>query len=457
MTQPRIRDAVTDQALPQLRKLTDLPVMRQHFEQALKHSPRRSIAGSIADCQIIRIRYRPGRNCTVSYRLSFAEAESDQAETMLISLLACPPGESRERLINAQAAATTMPDSILHLPAIEAVAWIFPQDRKLPGLALLTDRALLRQDLLPEIINSFEPGVSIADFSFELISYIAERACTQRIRVELAAPHSGRTEVRSFYVKTLPPAEGSHAWSNWQKLWRSEAVQRGRLLMPQPVAYQTAACALWHSELAGHSLIDELHQPDQFLRLMAEAGTVTSQLHQTRLTGLSAITPDETIAQLSAAASLLSQVRPECGDDAQSLVRLLISKLPPIELQTATLHGDLHLKNLLATTDGVALLDLDNLCAGDPAREIGSLTAMLYHHFLTGRISRQMADESAEHFIAGWQQGSKCELSKAALRWHTAAALIYERALRCIVRLSDERVTLLDDLIALARQLAATL
>ncbi|MFN7949659.1 MAG: aminoglycoside phosphotransferase family protein [Blastocatellia bacterium] len=453
MIQPRIRDAVTDQALPQLRELTDLPMMRQHFEQALKLSHGRSIA----ECRIIRVRYRPGRNCTVSYRLSFAESESAQSDTAIISLLACLPGESRARFINAQSAATTQPDLILHLPAIEAVAWIFPQDRKLPGLARLADRALLKEHLLPEIINSPGPGLSITSFSIEPISYMAERACTLRISVELSATDSARTETRNFYVKTLTPDEGIHAWHNWQRLWHSEEVQRGRLLIPQPVAYQTAACALWHSELAGHSLIDDLHQPDSFLRLMKEAGTVIARLHQTNLTGLSAITPDETIAQLGAAAFLLSQVRPECRADVQELVRLLISKLPRPEAPTATLHGDLHLKNLLVTADGVALIDLDNLCAGDPAREIGSLTAMLYHQFLTNRISQQMAEQSAEQFVAGWQQGSKRELSESALHWHTAAALIYERAVRCIIRLSDERVTMLDDLIALARQMASKL
>ena len=443
---------MTDRALPQLRTLTDLPAMRQHFEQALKLSSGRSIA----ECRIIRIRYRPGRNCTVSYRLSFAATASAQAETTIVSLLACPPGNSRERLINAQAAAPINPDAIFHLPALEAVAWIFPQDRKLSGLALLADRALLSARLLPEIISTIEPGLHLADFSLEPVSYIAERACTQRVRLELSSPDSAHTQARTFYVKTLPPDEARHASSNWQKLWHSAAVQRGRLLMPQPVAYQAAACALWYCELPGHSLLDVLPQPAQFLRLMTEAGAAIAQMHQTKLTGLRAITPDETIAQISAAASLLSQVRPECGDDAQSLARLLISKLPP-ESQMATLHGDLHLKNLLATADGVALIDLDNLCVGDPAREIGSLTALLYHQVLTGHLSRRMAEQSAEHFIAGWQQGSNCELSNAAINWHTAAALLYERAVRSIIRLSGERLTLLDELMAMARQLAAKL
>jgi tRNA A-37 threonylcarbamoyl transferase component Bud32 len=450
METARIRDSITDPALPQLREAANSVAMQRHFAQALKLSA----AQQITDCRLLRARYRPGRNCTLSYRLFITDLTTGQFEPVTISMLICPRGESRDRFISAQRA--TPSDRTLHLPALEAVAWIFPQDRKLPGLPGLVDAAGISTHLLPAIIEQSSPGMRRGEVSSEIVSYVAERACTLRLNVELCDDRSAPRETRILYVKTYPPGEVSAVWQKLQQLWRCEAVKQRLILMPQPLAYHAAACALWLSGLEGSTLAEFVSEPGVFFKLLSEAGAAIAALHQTRFADLPVTGPDEISARLSAAAALVSQIRPQRQAELRTLVQRLTSSASVIGTQpSATLHGDLHLKNLLATADGIALIDLDSLHTGAPAQEAGSLSAAFYYQALTGHYSRQMAAQAATHFVTGWQQFTGAELPRAALHWHTAAALIYERASRSVLRLSAERLTLIDELIALAAQFAA--
>ncbi|HWQ31561.1 MAG TPA: aminoglycoside phosphotransferase family protein [Blastocatellia bacterium] len=450
MESVRIRDSIADPTLPQLREAVNTAAMQRHFAQALKLL----VNQRITDCRLLRARYRPGRNCTLSYRLQIADSTTGQSGPVTISLLICPRGESRDRFIRAQRA--TPSDRILHLPALEAVAWLFPQDRKLPGLPLLADAANVNTRLLPEVIEQISPETRISEVSSEIISYVAERACTLRLRVELCDERSDRRETRILFAKTYPPDEVSAIWQKLQRLWRCEPVKQRQILMPQPLACDAEACAIWQSGLQGRTPAEFVSEPPTFFKLLTEVGATIAALHQTRLADLSVTGIDEIITRLSEAAALVSRIRPQRQAELRTLVQRLTSSAsasgarPP-----ATLHGDLHLKNLLATADGVALVDLDNLHTGDPAQEAGSLSAALHYQALTGHYPRPVAEQAITHFIAGWQQFTGDELPQTALHWHTAAALIYERASRSVIRLSGERLTLIDDLIALAEQSAA--
>jgi aminoglycoside phosphotransferase (APT) family kinase protein len=157
------------------------------------------------------------------------------------------------------------------------------------------------------------------------------------------------------------------------------------------------------------------------------------------------------VLKLEAAVNLLSQFRPSAGEKLSSLFDLLAASAGRIGARpVAMLHGDLHMKNFLVAGDRVALIDLDNLCRGDPLQDAGSFVAALYYQgLLEGRPSH-LIERTAQQFIESYRMNAGVGIAEPALDWYTAAALIYERAYRCVTRLKAIRLEILDDIIELA-------
>src|SRR4051794_25751709 len=120
---------------------------------------------------------------------------------------------------------------------------------------------------------------------------------------------------------------------------------------------------------------------------------------------------------------------------------------PPAE--PVCLHGDVHLKNGLMQARRIALIDLDQVGLGPAAADVGSAMAGIRYHAL-------VADEAArgERLQRALLHGyaSLRELPDAhALRWHVAAALLSERAVRAVNRVRPDGLARLGAVLADAR------
>lgn len=104
------------------------------------------------------------------------------------------------------------------------------------------------------------------------------------------------------------------------------------------------------------------------------------------------------------------------------------------------------------TDAGIALIDLDNLCLGDPLQDVGSFIAGIHYRGLIAGAPFGLTRLIADEFTQSYRKAVEWEWSAAALNWHIAAALIYERAARCVTRLKRGRLSLIDELISMAGQ-----
>jgi tRNA A-37 threonylcarbamoyl transferase component Bud32 len=409
----------------------------------------------LTDCRIVRVKYRPATNCVITYRLKVVDLSARRESDLLVTALACGKGESRWLFENAEklpSVPTLIGRGIHHLPALEAVVWVFPNDRKLPGLPALADPARLRNDLLPQVVANLGEQWEITAHAGEVIRYVAERAGTARVTVALRNIHTGETASRTLFGKTYCSQEGEFAWNGLRHLWESESRRRGELLIPQPLAYQPEFKTVWQSGLEGKTLAEFASQSSHFHELLAKAGSAVAALHQTQTPFAPAITVGDIVAKLSAAENLLSRVRPACRGVLRSVVSELISSSKIIgDRPVRTLHGDLHLKNFFVTDDRVALIDLDNLSRGDPLQDVGSFLAALYYRGLLEDETFAETGRTVRPFIESYRARVDWEVSASALNWQIAAALIYERASRCVTRMKAGGPTILDDLIGLAQ------
>ncbi len=443
-----IQKNVFDETLLQIRDLLDAPGMRLVFEQAL--------GCPVEACQIVHAKLRPGRNCLVGYRLKAIAPATGETREQLLTLAAFGKGESRERFNLAQRqplVSTFIGKAVFHLPELEAVVWGFPNDRKLPGLPAITDNARLKE-LLPEIIaNHFGREWEITALASDVVSYAAERACTVRVKLELSNSRTGASFPQTLFGKTYRSGEGEPVWQMMQWLFGRE-----RLLMPEPLEFHPEINTLWQQGLTGRTLEAFDAESEELRSWVEKAGLAVAELHRLRIPDLplrDAVSPLEALA---AAENLLACAVPNCQPKLHLLVNRLTETFGNMETRPAViLHGDLHQKNFLATGEKIALIDWDNVCRGDPMQELGSFIASLnYRGLLEGR-SVEITEGLIDSFVDAYRAASEGEFSALALNWHAAAALIYERAQRHVVRLNADAPGVVAELIELAIRLTEKL
>ena len=407
---------LTDTALPGLAAALDCEAMRGALAGALGCR-----ADAIAECAIERVKYRPGRSALVLYRVAAGEA-----------------GPSRETLVYATVypAGTTLR--------------VFPDDRKLPGLRLLGDAGRLRGTLLPEVVRSRWGAVLEPQrCTVSRVSYFPEHAYTARVDVGL-----GEGRDWALYAKTQFTARGARTFAALQRLWQTRASREAHLRHARPVLYQKTVSTLWQEGLSGSTLEALATQGRLDPMLALRVGEAVAALHG--VADIDALESRDTrtcVARLHEVPGVLGAVLPELAARVRNVVERLESCAPQDEAAAVTLHGDLHLNNILVDSGGVGLVDLDDLCRGPAELELGSfVAALLYRALLHGE--RADADEAVAPFLEGYQAGARRPISAPHVRWHAAAALIHERAWRCLTSLKPGRLELVQELVGLAEALA---
>ena len=444
-----------DERLPQLEAALDGELMRAVFQQKLcdaVHLPGRY---HIEALQLNQVRYKPQRKCLISWRLMITDALRGLRSEQLVSTQIFPAGESRSRYLKA-CEEPLLPvrcgRPLLHLPELEMIVRVFPNDRKLRNLAQLSDAEALKKSVVPALtISSAGRAMKLKQLRHSLVHYVPEHTCTVRLEAELCDDSTGATMQQTWYGKTYDTDEGAVTWRNMQRLWQRAAQRDERWLMAQPLLYQPESRTLWQRGLPGAPLPAQQVSSERFISLLTRAAEAVAWLHRSSLPELPVITAAELQRRLDETARMIALLRPDAAESLHLLIELLKARAEKMQARPlSVLHGDLHLQNFLASGEQVALIDLDNLCAGDALQDVGSFIAGLYYRGLLEGIPTRLTRLIADEFVQAYRTAAADEFPDADLEWHIAAALIYERAARCVTRLKDGRLELIDDLLALA-------
>jgi Ser/Thr protein kinase RdoA (MazF antagonist) len=148
---------------------------------------------------------------------------------------------------------------------------------------------------------------------------------------------------------------------------------------------------------------------------------------------------------------IIGRARPDVARVANQLDDDLRSTVPPAE-PLVCLHGDVHPKNGIAN-GVVTLIDLDQSAIGPAAADLGSMLALLHYNQRTGLITRRTEQQLASAFLGAYARQLPTQRS---LTWHTAAALLSERALRSVNRIRREGLQHLSLLLNDAREILRT-
>ena len=341
-------------------------------------------------CERRRATYRPGRSLRVLLEVSVG------GEPGLVSARMFAPGTSASRYERAR----VQTSGVVHDGELSTLFFTYPADRKLTALPRLADAA---------------PSGTVA----HVVAYAPEKAVTAR-----AVDGSGEAVA---FVKL-------YADDSWLRACRVHAALRAQSIdAPAVLASLPELRALTIEPLRG----DRPGDADGYRAF----GAALARLHALQPVDARRFTrldPDS----LSAAARTIACVRPDVAELALALEQAL-RDAPPGAARLVCLHGDVHAKNVLVHDGGAALVDLDDVAGGDAAADLGSALAGLRYGELVGRAGR----ESAQPLLDGYADEAPLP-GVDALRWHTAAALLGERALRAVTRLRPAGLEQLDEVLA---------
>ena len=365
-----------DPALPQRDLLLDESLMTEYLA--------RLVEDGVEDCERLRTKYRVGTSLRVLYKLR------GSARTYRIAARAFP---RTHRLKNQFTSQTE-----LNAPELNATFWIFPHDRKIRNLSVLTN--------IPDELRDIKGRTWTTS---HIVAHAPEKSVTAQCLDD-------KDQIIA-YAKIYAGDEGRQIFETYRAV-------TGAVQIPRAITYSETHHLLLLEPVAGVPLSTIAKQEDAFFRL----GKALKALHRIStpswLPRAKRLTPEA----LARASATISTARPDVADLVQHLNSKLIAQYT--HGKPVFLHGDVHPKNIFLNEDTLFLLDLDQAATGAAQADLSSVIAGLYCDACTGSRTWNEAFALKRALLTGY--GASHDSHE--LRWHIAAALLQERALRSVTR-----------------------
>ncbi len=453
--------------MPWLPMALDPRLMQNTFQRLLfgrsTHTNHPVVNHQITSCTIERVKYRAEQKCVISYRLNILDPANGAEVEQWLCARVFPIGSAIAKYDKARKEPLTTPafgDAVMVLPELDMVIWTFPNDRKIAGLPALTAAAARENHALDDVVTAtWGTDTTISHHETKLIHYVPEHTCVMRVQLALENPQRPVPAAVTLFGKAYYNDEGAETYRLMQHLWTTPSLHRHKLRIAQPLAYDPTTRILWQLGLSGRTLLTYALGSPEFQELLGEAAQAVALLHRAALPCTRTTEQRIWLDQLPSRQALVAHHCPHLAPSAQTLVTALRCLMPDQQhAPQATLHGDLHLQNFFVDENAppsqrLALIDLDNLSTGSPWAELGSLCAALYYRGLVDGVAQPIIRQCIDHFCARYATHVPWPLDRRAIDWHTAAALLNERAFRAVTRMKEGRVQMIGDFIRIATEL----
>ena len=327
------------------------------------------------------VKYKPGTNCLVGYRLIVAG--------IVIDVYAKAYGANASKKLQKAHEQPGQPGALgqgrIPLDDYQIVVSAFPNDAKVRGLPILAavePRLNLLHKLLPD-----RPHLLLG--TIQTMVYKPERRYVARLLNE------DRAEV---VLKLYTQPGYSEVVQRHQKLYES----RSPLRLTSWLGASDSHAALVFEWLPGRLLSEAILHPQFDARAVVTVGAAIAQLHAQTPEGLPHLTRENEVNTLVSEAYTVGLVCPHLAQRAEALARRLAAHLADRPPAYRLIHGDFHARQVLLSGDTAAILDLDRAVYADPVIDLGLFAAHLEREVIRGNLPPNRVEPLVQALLKGY-------------------------------------------------------
>lgn len=318
-------------------------------------------------CTISRSKLKPGSRLTVAAAVHAPTLRSRPVTAIWGALPAQLTGAPGDPVppVQVREAFTSLRVSAEGGAGIDVSVFVSPLDPSFPSLVALHDPEHLADVLRAQGVEVCAPDISVVPLRYR-------PGQRHVLRLDLAG--SGR----SIFAKCYRDDTGARAAAAWAPVQAALTEWGGPVAPVQPVGYVPAdRLMLWEGSsgaVLGEVLATSLapvRTAGAALRVIHDSGVAAEHRAQRSDPG------SETAATLRSCEHV-TLLLPERGPALVELATAALRRLDETPSESGhRLHGDYKCDNILTEGDGLRLLDLDRVTVGDPALDLGKMTADL--------------------------------------------------------------------------------
>lgn len=441
--------SVIDPQFPQLPQILHEDFMRRFFQDHWLKAADPEI--TVESCEVSEKRHKPGKSFQLSYRIRMVNKLTRKIDCQLVSARLYPKDQKAQKVNKAQAGLAYVDNrfsAVSFLPELNMVLWAFPHDNQLEHLPILHSKPfLLSYFSAQRELSGLAENEEVSDVDYEVMHYLPEKSCMTRYRIVIKGNSSGQSpRIVLVYGKAYRDNTGEQVHKAMQALARQNPC------CAEPLAYDVRHAVLWQAHVDGRPLewkADSVFGP----KLLVNLGRCVAAFHNCRIAGLPAYGIEQIIKQLQLTVETVNRHDPMLAERIAPVVRHLLTSYDEAaghEDFETPLHMDLKLGNLLADGDRVTLIDMDEICRGDPLIDIGSFIANVYLNGLRAGAGMGEIENFIIAFLDSYGQSVNWKVGRIRLAWHISAALLHEVLRRSIRQQDTERMQIAAKIITVS-------
>jgi thiamine kinase-like enzyme len=348
------------------------------------------------------IRYKPGMNCLVAYRLDNGDNS--------VSVYAKAYSHDAPLKLQKATLAKTVPGPLgpgrIVLDDIGVVISFFPNDSNLQRLRRIAETEAQHRffkKFLPEVRDQLS-----SKYKMESLAYKPERRYVAKVTTE-----SNSSTLLKFYTP--------HIFQTTQQC-ATAFTSHGLLRVPRCLGKSDRHSVLALEWLEGRLLSEIINDTEPALKAVEDTGAALAQLHAQDPDGLGFKTRETEASTILEMASLLSFLHPPIAERAKQLAGRLASRLLTEPQVQKPIHGDFYAKQVLWSEGCARVVDFDEATRGDPRFDLCLFVARLEYDAIRGGLSAESIPAIKHALFDGYTLAG----GQPALRdmeWYLAAAL----------------------------------
>jgi|CXWL01.1.fsa_nt_gi aminoglycoside phosphotransferase (APT) family kinase protein len=408
-------------------------------------------------CVIGEKRYKPGKSCVLSYRLHLHDTRTGAKYEQVVSARLCRLDEGPAEFQRARSqhlVHTPGLQALAYLPEAEMIVWSFPNDRKLSHLPKLLDVEFLKPHLSAQLRTlSIGESHEITAITPKVLHYLPERSCMIRYDLSLQHRSTKACNAVTLYGKTFRDESGAEVYSIMQQL----AKQLSR--NATPLGYDRELRTMWQSHVPGLPFLWETLPASRMPTMMRAVARCVAEFHRCTVHTNRRFDPNNLDESLMETITTAEQAYPNYAGRIAALVDVLLTERQSMawsESLSTPVHRDLKMGNFLIQGEHVTLIDMDDVCLGDPHTDLGSLIANFHLNGIRAGWGTDRVHESTEVFVRAYTEHVPWNVPRPQVDWYTAAAFINEITRRSIRQLDSERVKHIGQYLNLCESVLST-